>query len=160
MERLDNSRWGLESNCFVCEEKNPDGLGVPFFADRDRQRVTATFALDDRFRARPPTSTAVWCWPSSTRPWPGPRSLAGCFAVTKETTTRFRSPVMVGESYEVRARVAADEGSELECAAEVVDGSGQVCAEAEAVFVALGPAQALEAAGAEVPDSARGFIRS
>ena len=53
MERLDNRRWGLDSNCFVCEERNPGGLGVPFFADRDQQMVTATFTLDDRFSGAP-----------------------------------------------------------------------------------------------------------
>ena len=45
MERLDNSRWGLESNCFVCEEKNLGGLRLPFFADRDQRVVTASFTV-------------------------------------------------------------------------------------------------------------------
>ncbi|MFA9566024.1 MAG: hypothetical protein ACERLM_15180, partial [Acidimicrobiales bacterium] len=47
--------------------------------------------------------------------------LAGCFAMTKETTTRFREPVRVGLPYEVRARIVAYEGHEIECRAEILD---------------------------------------
>ncbi len=160
MERLDNSRWGLASNCFVCEEKNPGGLRVPFFADRDEEIVTATFALDDRFSGAPTYihGGVVLAVLDEAMAW-ATIALGECFAVTKETTTRFKAPVMVGDRYEVRARIAADDGSELDCTAEVVDGAGAVCAEATAVFVALGPAEALQAAGAAVPESARSFIR-
>ena len=160
MERLDNRRWGLESNCFVCEERNPGGLGVPFFADHDRQVVTARFTLDDRFSGAPTYvhGGVVLAILDEAMAW-ATIALAGCFAVTKETSTRFRAPVMVGQPYEVRARVDADDASQLDCRAEVIDGTGAVCAEATATFVALGPAQALEAAGAEVPDGAREFIR-
>ena len=161
MERLDNRRWGLDSNCFVCEERNPGGLGVPFFADRDQQMVTATFTLDDRFSGAPTYvhGGVVLAILDEAMAW-ATIALSGCFAVTKATSTRFRAPVMVGQSYEVRGRVDADDGSELDCRAEVIDSSGAVCAEATAVFVAMGAAQAIEAAGADVPDSARDFIRS
>lgn len=49
MERLENSRWGFESNCFVCEVANPDGLGIEFFADVDDGAVVVDFTLDQRF---------------------------------------------------------------------------------------------------------------
>ena len=161
MERLDNSRWGLDSNCFVCEEKNPGGLGVTFFADHEQQVVTAAFTLDDRFSGAPTYvhGGVVLALLDEAMAW-ATIALAGCFAVTKETTTRFKAPVMVGQRYEVRAWIVGDEQSEMDCRAEVVDGNGQTCTAATAVFVALGPAQAMEAAGAEVPDSAREFIRN
>lgn len=53
MERLENSRWGFESNCFVCEAANPAGLGVEFFADTDDDAVVADFSLDQRFSGAP-----------------------------------------------------------------------------------------------------------
>lgn len=160
MERLDNSRWGLDSNCFVCEEQNPGGLRVPFFADHDQQIVTAKFTLDDRFSGAPSYvhGGVVLAILDEAMAW-ATIALAGCFAVTKETTTRFKAPVMVGQSYEVRARITSDEQSELDCRAEVIDEAGEICAEASATFVALGPAQAVEAAGAQMPDSTREFIR-
>ncbi len=160
MERLDNSRWGLESNCFVCEEKNPGGLRVPFFADRDQRVVTASFTLDDRFSGAPAYvhGGVVLAILDEAMAW-ATIALAGCFAVTKETTTRFKAAVMVGQGYEVRARIVGDDGTELDCRAEVIDGDGETCAEASATFVALGPAQALEAAGAEMPEGARAFVR-
>ena len=161
MERLDNSRWGLESNCFVCEEGNPGGLRVPFFADHGEKIVAARFALDDRFSGAPTYvhGGVVLALLDEAMAW-ATIALGGCFAATKETTARFRAPVMVGHGYDVRARVVGDDGSELDCAAEVVDDAGAVCAEATAVFVALGPAQAREAAGTDVPVPARAFIRS
>jgi acyl-coenzyme A thioesterase PaaI-like protein len=160
MERLDNSRWGLESNCFVCEEKNPGGLGLPFFADRDQRVVTASFTLDDRFSGAPTYvhGGVVLAILDEAMAW-ATIALAGCFAVTKETATRFKAPVMVGQGYEVRARIIGDDGTELGCRAEVIDGDGESCAEASATFVALGPAQAVEAAGGEMPEGARAFVR-
>ena len=41
MERLENSRWGFESNCFVREAANPAGLGFEFLADTDDAVVDA-----------------------------------------------------------------------------------------------------------------------
>jgi hypothetical protein len=40
-DRLLNSRWGFESNCFVCEERDDSGLRIPFFHDRDDDAVVA-----------------------------------------------------------------------------------------------------------------------
>ena len=85
--------------------------------------------------------------------------LPGQGTVALEVTTRFKAPVMVGQSYVVRARIVGDERSELDCRAEVIDGDGETCAEASATFVALGPAQAVEAAGGEIPDGTRAFGR-
>ena len=161
MERLDNSRWGLDSNCFVCEEKNPGGLRVPFFVDREQRVVIASFTLDDRFSGAPTYvhGGVVLAILDEAMAW-ATIALAGCFAVTKETAARFRAPVMVGQGYEVRARIVGDDGTELDCRAEVIDGDRETCAEASATFVALGPAQAVEAAGARMPDSAKEFLRS
>lgn len=50
---LDNSQWGFESNCFVCERTNERGLGIPFMHDPDRNVVTAAFTLDGAFSGVP-----------------------------------------------------------------------------------------------------------
>ena len=36
VERLENSRWGFGSNCFVCEPANSRGMQIPFSHDTDR----------------------------------------------------------------------------------------------------------------------------
>lgn len=160
MERLENSRWGFESNCFVCEEKNTAGLGLEFFADADEGAVVADFSLDQRFSGAPSYvhGGVVLAVLDEAMAW-ATIALAGSFAVTKETTTRFRAPVHVDGSYRVRAEVEQDDGKQLQCRAEVTDGDGVLCATASATFVALGPAQALDALGTSATGDDARYVR-
>ena len=160
MERLENSRWGFESNCFVCEAANTAGLGIEFFVDSDDDAVVADFSLDQRFSGAPSYvhGGVVLAVLDEAMAW-ATIALAGSFAVTKETTTRFRAPVHVGGDYRVRAEIERDEGDELGCRAEVTDRDGKVCATARATFVPLGPAQAVEAIGTTVTGDDTRYLR-
>ncbi len=160
MERLENSRWGFESNCFVCEAANPAGLGVEFFADSDDDSVVADFSLDERFSGAPSYvhGGVVLAVLDEAMAW-ATIALAGSFAVTKETTTRFRAPIHVDGAYQVRAEIEQDDGDELRCRAEVTDTDGRLCATARATFVPLGPAQAVEAIGATVTGDDARYVR-
>ncbi len=159
MERLENSRWGFESSCFVCEDSNDAGLRIPFFHDRAQGEVVATVELDSRFSGAPTYvhGGVVLAVLDEAMAW-ATIAEAGCFAVTKETTTSFARPVRVGGAYEVRARVVAEE-PELRCEAEVRDEAGKRCASAAATFVALGPAQAVDAIGSELTGDDAAFLR-
>src|SRR2546430_2937123 len=53
VERLDNSRWGFGSNCFVCEPGNARGMQVPFSHDTDRGVVFAEFTLGAEYSGAP-----------------------------------------------------------------------------------------------------------
>lgn len=160
MERLENGRWGFDSNCFVCEEANPAGLGIEFFADHDDAAVVADFSLDHRFSGAPSYvhGGLVLAVLDEAMAW-ATIALAGSFAVTKETTTRFRRPVRVDAAYRVRAEVEADEDDVLRCHAQVTDGDGTVCATASAVFVPLGPAHAVDAIGTAVDGADADYVR-
>lgn len=160
MERLSNSRWGFESNCFVCEDANDGGLRIPFHADHEAGQVVAEFSLDDRFSGAPTYvhGGVVLSVLDEAMAW-ATIALAGSWAITKETTTRFRAPVRVGGSYRVVAQVTEDAGDELRCSAEVLDGDGTVCATATASFVPLGPAQAVDATGGAVSEGDASFVR-
>ncbi len=160
MERLENSRWGFESNCFVCEENNHAGLGLEFFVDRDDEAVVADFSLDQRFSGAPSYvhGGIVLAVLDEAMAW-ATIALSGSFAVTKETTTRFRAPVQVGGSYRVRAVVEQDDGHQLQCRAEVTDHDSTLCAAAAATFVPLGPAQAVDAIGTTVTGDDVGYVR-
>jgi uncharacterized protein (TIGR00369 family) len=160
VERLENSRWGFESNCFVCEPRNDAGLRIPFFHDPDRDEVVAELTLDDRFSGAPSYvhGGVVLAVLDEAMAW-ATIAVAGTFAVTKETTTAFRRPVRVGSTYQVRARVTAT-GEELACEAEILFGDeAKECATARATFVPLGPAQAVDAIGAELTGDDAGFVR-
>lgn len=160
MERLANDRWGFESNCFVCEAANPAGLGIEFFADREDEAVVADFSLDHRFSGAPSYvhGGLVLAVLDEAMAW-ATIALAGSFAVTKETTTRFRAPVRVDATYRVRAAVEADEGDALRCGAEISDPHGTVCATASATFVPLGPAHAVDAIGSSVEGDDARYVR-
>ena len=114
MERLENSRWGFESNCFVCEAANPAGLGLEFYVDTDDDAVVAEFSLDQRFSGAPSYvhGGLVLAVLDEAMTW-ATIALAGSFAVTKETTTRFKAPVHIDGAYRVRAEIEQDDGWDL-----------------------------------------------
>lgn len=88
--RLRNEQWGFESNCFVCEPRNDAGLRLPFEHDDEDDVVVCEFTLDDRFSGAPrflhggvllAVLDEAMAWATI--------AIAGKFAVTEESTTRF-----------------------------------------------------------------------
>ena len=103
---LHNDDLGYETNCFVCEQSNADGLRIPFFHDTERNLVSAEFSLSNTFSGAPTVvhggvSLAVldeamaWACIAIGRQW----------AVTTETSARFHRVVRVGSRYRVEAEV-------------------------------------------------------
>lgn len=159
--RLHNEDWGFDSNCFVCEPRNVGGLRIPFDHDTERGVVVATFTLDDTFSGAPTyvhggVSLAVL---DEAQAW-ATIAVGGRFAVTTETTTRFRRPVMVGRTYGVEARLTTQDDASLATAAEITDERGKVCAETTATFAVLGPAQAARATGVDPTTLDASYLRS
>ena len=148
VKRLDNTSWGFESNCFVCEPRNDAGLRIPFEHDDEADVVRATFTLDDRFSGAPTYvhGGVVLAVLDEAMSW-ATIAVGGVFAVTSETSTRFLRPVRVGRDHAVEARVDEAAEDRLETSATVLDGKGRPCAEARATFVPLGPAQVVDALG-------------
>ena len=158
--RLHNEDWGFDSNCFVCEPRNAGGLRIPFDHDTERDVVVATFTLDETFSGAPSyvhggVSLAVL---DEAQAW-ATIAVGGRFAVTTETTTRFRRPVMVGATYAVEARLTAQDDASLATAAAITDERGKVCAETTATFAVLGPAQAARATGADASTLDASYLR-
>ena len=157
---LENARWGFESNCFVCEPRNAAGLNIPFEHDDEDGVVRAAFTLDDRFSGAPTYvhGGVVLAVLDEAMSW-ATIAIGGVFAVTSETSTRFLRPVRVGRDHTVEARVDEVAEDRLETSASVLDGKGRACAEARATFVPLGPAQAVDAIGAEVTGEDAAYVR-
>ena len=157
---VDQRRWGFESNCFVCEPANSNGLRIPFSHDVEGEIVFAGFLLDGRFSGAPSyvhggVTLAILdeavAWAAI--------AIGGKFAVTHTTTTVFDRPVKVGIPYRVEARIA-DSGSErITALAEVRDERGKLRASTRAELVVLGAAQAADAIGATVDVDLAGFVR-
>jgi uncharacterized protein (TIGR00369 family) len=158
--RLENARWGFESNCFVCEPRNAAGLRIPFEHDDAAGVVRAAFTLDDRFSGAPTYvhGGVVLAVLDEAMSW-ATIAVGGVFAVTNETSTRFLRPVRVGRDHAVEARVDEAADDRLETSASVLDTKGRVCAEARATFVPLGPAQAVDAIGTELTGDDARYVR-
>lgn len=145
---LTNERWGFASNCFACEATNDAGLRIPFFHDTDAETVFAEFSLDDRFSGAPAylhggvTLTIL----DEAMAWAA-IAIAGQWAITHTTSTTFDRPIKVGSTYRVEASIASVEPDRIEATATVTDQGGRTRARAQATFVPLGAAQAVDAIG-------------
>ena len=157
--RIHNEDWGFESNCFVCEPRNDQGLRIPFFHDTDAEMVVATFTLSNAFSGAPSfvhggvtlavlDEAMAWACIAVAHRW----------AVTTETATTFRKPIRVDVEHRVEARIVEVTGERIDCAAEVLDHRGSVRAEGRATFAALGEAQAVRAIGGEL-GADRSYLR-
>lgn len=146
--RLHNDDFGYETNCFVCEQRNEDGLRIPFFHDTERNVVTADFSLSDAYSGAPTMlhggvtlavldEAMAWACIVIAHQW----------AVTSETTARFHRAVYVDKPHTVEAEVVDQTGSEIMTVARILNVRGVVRAEATATFTKLGDAQLKRAAG-------------
>ena len=159
MRELDNSQWGFESNCFVCERRNERGLRIPFAHDEESDSVVAEFTLDDAFSGAPSYvhGGVVLAVLDEAMAW-ATIAVAHRFAVTRDTTTHFERPVRVGRTYRVEAQVVGTADDLLSTEATVRDGSDRVCATARASFVPLGEAQAVRAVGSPLSGDDRTYL--
>lgn len=160
--RLDNARWGFESNCFVCEPSNQVGLRIPFFHDDEADVVEAEFRLGPAFSGAPTYvhGGLVLAILDEAMAWAA-IAVAGAMAVTRSTNAAFLRPVRVDRDYRVVARVEekTPEGH-LALAAEVAPVSGgDPCTRANAEFVALSAEQAAAALGQEATGDDAGFVK-
>ncbi len=157
---LTNAGWGFSSNCFVCEPSNPNGLQLPFFHDEEKAEVTAEFELDDRFSGAPTYvhGGIVLSLLDEAMAWAA-IAIAGQWAVTKETTTKFHRPVRVDRPHRLRAWIEEASDEEISAGAEIFDGKERLCSTARAVFAPLGMAQAVEATGGAVTAEDLSFVR-
>ena len=160
VSRLDNDRWGFGTSCFVCEPRNDAGLRIPFDHDDEADVVRATFTLDERFSGAPSyvhggISLAVL---DEAMAWAA-IAVAGKFAVTAESTTRFLHPVRVGRTYTCEARVDSFDDTTLRASAIILDAKQRPCTDSAATFVVLSAAQAVDALGTEITESEATFLR-
>ena len=148
VHRLENSRWGFESNCFVCEQKNSRGMQLPFFHDDDADLVFADLELGDEFSGAPTyvhggVTLAVL---DEAMAWAA-IAVGGKFAVTHETSATFDYPVRVGRQYRVEARVTEQTPDRFRAEGTVLDAKGRPCVRAECSLVVLSAARAADALG-------------
>lgn len=151
-----NENWGFDSNCFVCETKNPTGLRIPFHHDTERDEVVAEFNLGDEFSGAPSyvhggISLSIL---DEAQAW-ATIAVAGKFAVTSQTSTAFERPVLVGRDYRVAVALTMVADETIDTRAQITFGpDDKVCAVSTATFTVLSAASAVGAIGADVTGTA------
>ncbi len=151
----DQRRVGVESSCFVCEPRNAAGLRIPFYHDADAQRVVAEFSLDEQFSGAPRFvhGGVLLAILDEAMAW-ATIAIAGRFAVTTETTSRFARPVKIGRDHSVNAWIDGIDGRIIRTGAEIVDANERPCVTAVATFTDLDPEQVVVAVGGEITGEA------
>jgi len=148
LRSLDNASWGFESNCFVCDPTNPQGLRIPFFHDDEVGAVVAEFRLGAERSGAPhyvhggvllSILDEAMAWAAI--------ALAGRFAVVQSTATTFDRPVRVDEAHRVEAKVHEHTDTAVTARAFIADAAGRRCAEGRARLVVLSTAVAGAAIG-------------
>ena len=160
IERLENSRWGFGSNCFVCEPSNARGMQVPFSHDTDRGVVLADFTLGSEFSGAPTYvhGGATLALIDEGMSW-ATIALSEKFAFTKETSATFDWPVRVDRPYRLEVRVVDEDERRIVTEAVVLDAKQRPCVTARAEMSVLSPAQAVDAIGVEPGDDERRYLR-
>src|SRR2546430_14036673 len=110
VERLENSRWGFGSNCFVCEPGNARGMQVPFSHDTDRGIVFADFTLGAEYSGAPTYlhGGATLALMDEGMSW-ATIALSEKFAFTKQTNAAFEWPGRVDRPYRLEGRVLEED---------------------------------------------------
>ena len=160
VERLDASRFGFDSRCFVCNPDNPRGLQVPFFHDTDAEVVFAAFELPAEFSGAPTYvhGGATLALIDEGMAW-ATIALRGKFAATQETSARFAWPVRIGRPYRLEARVTDGDERRMTTEAVVLDAKGRACVTATATMVVLDLGQATNAVGTELSGDDERYVR-
>lgn len=145
---LDNSAWGFQSNCFVCEPSNRSGLGIQFFHDEAADTVFARFNLSAAFSGAPKLlhGGVVLAILDEAMAWAAV-ALVQRFALVRLTSTDFRHPVRVDDDYRVEARIDGHDGEEVAASAHIFDAAGRICAVSNATLVVMSPDVASSAIG-------------
>ncbi len=160
IERLDATRFGFDSRCFVCDPTNARGLQVPFFHDTDAEVVFAEFELPVEFSGAPTLvhGGATLALMDEAMAW-ATIALGGKFAFTKETSARFDWPVRLGRPYRIEARITTADARRFETEAVVLDAKGRACVRATAGMAILDLDQASDAIGTTPTGDDTGYVR-
>jgi acyl-coenzyme A thioesterase PaaI-like protein len=155
-ELLDNESWDFGTNCFVCEPKNERGLGIPFYVDRDEQRVYAEVTPETHHSGAPRFAHGGFnqALLDEGMAW-AVIALGERFGITRRTETDFLTPVKLGRPHTIRCWVESRDGHDLIARGEIVDGRDEVCVSARASFYVLTREEAEAAIGSRTADTDR-----
>jgi len=132
MEEPDDSPRHL---CFGCGVRNPEGLHIAF--EVDGERVTGRFTARQMHQGFPGVAHGGVAAAVLDEAMGWAMYAAGAWAVTAKMEVRYRRPLPLEEEVIVTASVTRNRGKRLEAEARLTTGSGEVLAEASALFLRM-----------------------
>ncbi|MDR0652284.1 MAG: PaaI family thioesterase [Synergistaceae bacterium] len=141
MKRLPGS-----PGCFVCDNdgSNPRSMRLVLMWDAEKKEVHIPFCPDE-----------TWCGYSGVvhggilasvfddaMAWAVHQNI-GSWSVTADFHIRYRKPILVGRKYTAEGRVDETRGRKTRTKARIVDATGDIFAEADALFVSESRARSL-----------------
>jgi uncharacterized protein (TIGR00369 family) len=132
MEEPDDSPRHL---CFGCGVRNPEGLHIAF--EVDGERVTGRFTARRMHQGFPGVAHGGVAAAVLDEAMGWAMYAAGAWAVTAKMEVRYRRPLPLEEEVIVTASVTRNRGTRLEAAARLATRSGEVLAEASALFLRM-----------------------
>src|SRR6266511_2884366 len=160
VDRLENSRWGFGSSCFVCEPANARRMQVPFSHDTDRGVVFADFTLGAKYSGAPTYvhGGATLALMDEGMSW-ATIALSEKFAFTRETSATFEWPLRVDRPYRLEVRVVDQDEGRILTEAVVLDAKHRPCERARAEMAVLSRVQAVDALGVEPGEDEKRYLR-
>jgi len=124
--------------CFACGPDNTHGLHIPY--EKVGDAVEAVFTLGEEFSgaAAYVHGGVVMTVLDEGMAW-ATIALRSRFAVTQSFTSRFSRPVLVGQTYTLRAECGplAEDGRTLQVTATITRADGRTCTSADATYYAM-----------------------
>ena len=119
--------------CFVCGDKNPIGLNVPFYVKEDE--VVAEYTAERQFEGYKDILHGGIL--SSLLDEVMIRAVLALdiYCVTSEIKVKFRKMVKTGDKLSLKGRLVEDKGRILTAEGKITNQRNQVVAEGEATFV-------------------------
>ncbi|MGB8658305.1 MAG: PaaI family thioesterase [Candidatus Zixiibacteriota bacterium] len=118
--------------CFVCGDKNPYGLNVPFFLDDDK--VVAEYTAGSHFQGYKDILHGGILSALLDEVMIRAVLAQGIMSLTSEMTVRFKKPVRVGDRLSLEGRLVEDKGRFLLAEGKITNQDQEVVAAGEGKF--------------------------
>ena len=121
------------SGCFVCGDKNPDGLRIRFFTEGDE--AVAECTADAKFQGFKGIYHGGLVSTLLDEIMAKAVLARRRYAMTVEMSVRFRQPIMVGQKVRLVGRVTRERGRVFETAGEIIGANGRIFATATGKYL-------------------------
>lgn len=121
------------SGCFVCGDKNPDGLRIRFFTEGEE--AVAECVADERFEGFKGIYHGGLAATLLDEIMAKAVLAKRRYAMTVEMSVRFKKAIMTGQKLRLVGRITREHGRVFETEGEVVDANGKVLAAATGKYL-------------------------